>query len=151
MDIRARPLPKSYNDKARHVDRVYCRTEEGQIGPVQQRLQEFGDLGCFVVGQFGEGSTDLHKFLTTCAKQKARKMANMYGRPSSEFEESQFLQQLRRRLSVCGIRAQANCLLSRLGHMGPGVKEASERRKLARSREEIIRRDLISHWESSVR
>ena len=54
VDIRARQLPKSYVDKAKHLERVYYEVSEGQIGLVQQRLQEFSYHGCFVVGHFAE-------------------------------------------------------------------------------------------------
>ena len=54
VDIRARQLPKSYVDKAKHLERVYYGVAEGKIGLVQQRLQEFSYHGCFVVGHFAE-------------------------------------------------------------------------------------------------
>ena len=65
--------------------------------------------------------------------------------------KSQILQYLRRRLSVCSLRAQASCLLSRLGHMGEGSKDAATRRDIAKSMEERARQDIRAHWESSVR
>ena len=118
VDVRARQLPKLYKDKAKNIDRLYCGAREGQRGPIEKRLEEFGDLSCFVVGQFCEVSPDLHNFLKKCAVEKSRRLANVLGRPPSAFEESQVLQQLRWRLSVCSIRAQSSCLLSRLGHTG---------------------------------
>ena len=132
VDIRARQLPKAYRDKARHIDKAYCGIQEGQVGPIQQRLESYGDLGCFVVGQFCKGSQDIDRYLKTCAKHKAFKLTRMFGTIVSQFQGSQILQQVRRRLSVCSVRAHAACLLSCLGHIKPEAKEATERRSLAR-------------------
>ena len=67
VDVRARQLPRLYQDKAKNIDRNYCGNAEGQVGPVQRRLEQFGDLAGFVIGQFGEGSHDLHQYLIKCA------------------------------------------------------------------------------------
>ena len=138
-------------DKAKTVDQQYCGSSPHQKGPVERKLDQFGDISCFVIGQFCEASPDLHKYIAKCASEKSKRMANVLGRPPSAFEESQVLQQLRRRLSVCAVRSQASCLLARLGHTGEKAWEAAMRRDMARSREETIRQDMIAHWESSVR
>ena len=78
---------------------------------MQQELQTFGDLQCLVVGQFVEVSKDLHDLLCRWATS---------GQPVREEPCGQFLHQLCRELSA--VRAQACCLLSCLGHMGPGGK-----------------------------
>ena len=116
VEIRAKQLPKLYRDKAKNIDKTYCRVQPNQKGPVERRLEQFGDICCFVIGQFSEASPDLHSFISKCASSKSKRMANVLGRPPSAFEESQILQQLRRRLSVCATRAQASCMLARLGH-----------------------------------
>ena len=151
VDTRAKQLPRIYREKAKNIDRTYCGSADGQVGPVQRRLDEFGDLGCFVVGQFGEGSHDLHQFLIKCANEKSKRLATSTGRPPSDFERSQILQHLRRRLSVCAITAQSSCLLCRLGHMSEGAQEASVRRNLAKSRDEFARQELRAHFEAGIR
>ena len=38
------------------------------VGPMARRLQSFGELQTFVVGNWGEGSEDLHALVQTCAE-----------------------------------------------------------------------------------
>ena len=68
----------------------------------------------------------------------------------SDFERSQILQLYRRRLSVCAVKAQATCLLSRLSHFGDGARDAAKRRDISRLQEDLMRRDLRAHWEANV-
>ena len=121
------------------------------MGPVQQRLESFGDLLCLVVGQFGECSPHLHTLLARFADEKVRKMSRSGGIALGLDKQSLILQQYRRRLSVCAIRAQSSCLLSRLGHMSECARSAAQRRSQFISREEASHRDLRSHWEAFVR
>ena len=100
VDIRARQLPRLYKEKAKRVDNLYRGTEEDQIGPVQQKLEGFGDLACLVIGQFAEGSQHLHNFLLRCSELKARRIHQMTGEFPTDYDRSQILQQMRRWLSV---------------------------------------------------
>ena len=36
----------------------YLHTQEGEVGPLEQKLDNFGELFGQVVGQFAEGSLD---------------------------------------------------------------------------------------------
>ena len=94
MDGRARQLPRIYQDKAKNIDHVYCGTTEGQVGPVQRRLEQFGELAGFVIGQFCEGSHDLHQYLIKCANEKTKHQARASGLAVSDFKRSQILQLL---------------------------------------------------------
>ena len=151
VETRAKQLPKLYRDKARNIEHLYCGAVEGQTGRVQQKLEQFGDLQCFVVGQFGEASLDLHSYLKKCVTAKSRKMANVLGRPPSEFKESQILQYVWYSLSVRAVHAQSPCLLSHLGHTGDKARDAAMLRDAARSCEERVRQDVRAHFESSGR
>ena len=42
----------------------------GWVGPLVRRLQSFGELQTFVVGNWGEGSEDLHALVQTCAEAR---------------------------------------------------------------------------------
>ena len=75
----------------------------------------------------------------------------MYGRSLSAFELSHVLQQFRRRLSICAVRAQSGCLLSRLGHYGDTAAQAAKRRDQARAQDKVAKLELRAQWESSVR
>ena len=151
VDQRAHGLPKLYLDKAQKIDRKYCHTEVGHVGPLQQRLESFGKLLCLVAGQYGEVSQDFHTLLKDLAASKAAHISHMEGRPVSESERGLLLHQLRRRISVSIISAQSSCLLSRLGHMAPGAREAAKRRAAAKQREEAVMKDRRAHFEALVR
>ena len=56
VDIRVKQLPKLYKVKAKNINKNYCGSAEGQIGPVETYLEQFGEIGCYVIGRFGEGS-----------------------------------------------------------------------------------------------
>ena len=56
---------------------------------------------------------------------------------------------LRRQLSVCCVRAVADCLLTRLlqvGQAGPGAAAAARRRSIALGLEERGRKERAAHW-----
>ena len=144
-------MPKEYRDKAKHIDKTYNSTNENQVGPVQQKLESFGDLAGLVVGQFGECSQDLHNLLRSLADIRVENMARSRGIPLREDKTSLILQQYRRRLSVCAIPAQSACLLSRLGHMPERARLAAQRRAQCMRAEEASKQDLRSHFEAQVR
>ena len=100
MDQRARELPWLYTDKVRRIDVKYCGSLPGQTGPLQQRLESFGDLLCLVAGQYGDVSQDFHALLDKLAKAQALQISNREGRVVSENELGLLLHQLRRRLSL---------------------------------------------------
>ena len=151
VDKKAKQIPKLYLDKAKTIDQKYCNTRPGQVGPLQQRLQSFGELQCIVAGQYGEVSQHTHDLLRKLTACKANHISHMEGRVLSDQERSILLQQLRRQLSVSIITAQSNCLLSRLNHMSPHAKEAAQRRANTKSREELLRKDREYHFEAFLR
>ena len=69
----------------------------------------------------------------------------------STFDKSQILQRFRRRLSICAVKSQAACLLSRLSHFGEAAQLVAKRRDKARVEEDFARRDIRAHWEANVR
>ena len=151
MDKRAAKLPREYRSKARNIDQRCLGVGEDQRGPLEQKLESFGDLQGIVIGQFGEGSQDLHKLLHTFASEKADRLGRLTGRPLSDNQRGLLLQQIRRQISVCSIRAQSSCLLSRLGHTGQGARQAAQRRSADLRKQELAMIDLKSHWESNIR
>ena len=89
--------------------------------------------------------------MVTLVNSKVTHVSQLEGRPISVSERGIFLQQMRRRLSVAIITAQSSCLLSRLGHMAPGAREAAKRRSFAKHREESLAKDRQAHFEALVR
>ena len=151
VDVRAGKLAKEYSDKARHIDTQYNGTTEDQVGPVEQKLKSYGDIKGLVVGQFADCSQDLHDLLLNFADEKVLNMGRSKGISIDQSTRSLIIQQYRRRFSVCAIKAQSVCLLTRLSHMMEGARAAAQRRADFRSWEEASKRDLISHFEANVR
>ena len=79
------------------------------------------------------------------AKSRAR------GWEVGEGELGQIIGQIRRRLSCTSIRAQALCLLSRIGQLGPGARAAADRRGDALRAETTRRREAQAHWQAHVK
>ena len=74
MNKRAKLLQGEYRKKARGTNRKYGDAVEGTIGPVERKLQQYGDIHGLVVGAFGEGSEDMHTFVQTLAESKVNAM-----------------------------------------------------------------------------
>ena len=151
VDIRAERLPKEYKDKAHNIDKIYNGVSDDQVGPVESKLQSFGNIQGLVVGQFSECSQDLHNLLLNFADEKVLNLSRSKGIYFGADTRSLVIQQIRRRFSVCATRAQSACLLSRLGHFSEGARLGAQRRAHFKSREEVIRQDLRSHFDAFVR
>ena len=99
-----------------------------------------------VVGAFGEVSQDLHDLIQKLAESKANAMGLRRGREGAEEEIGIIVGQIRRSLSTTCVRAQAQCLLTRLNCVGPGFTEAAKRRRWAANEEERMRRERQAQW-----
>ena len=92
-----------------------------------------------------------HDLLAKLVTNKASLSAQIEGLHLSNSECGLLLHQMRRRLSVAIIRAQSNCLLSKLGHFHPGAKEAAKRRASAKHRDELNSQDQQAHFQVHIR
>ena len=151
VDVRADKLPKEYSDKARRIDQQYRDLPQNQDGPLVQKLKSFGDLKCLVVGQLGECSQHLQELLIRFAEEKVANDSRAAGLAIDKDKVSLKIQQYRRRLSVCTIKAQSSCLLSRVGHFTEGARQAAQRRAVLISREEASRNELRAHFTAYTR
>ena len=151
MNKRAKLLQAEYRKKARDTDRKYGVTMEGTIGPVERKLNQYGELQGLVVGAFGEGSEDLHTLVQTLAESKVNSMGLARGREGTEAELGTVVGQVRRMLSTASIRAQAQCLLTRMANVGEGVGEAAKRRHWAAVEQEKMRKERLAQWTGRVR
>ena len=79
VDTRARQLPKLYRDKAKRIDIKYHNSGGSEVGPVERKLESLGELQCLVLGQFGEGSQNLHDLLEELATVKAQAHSRSIG------------------------------------------------------------------------
>ena len=132
-DRRSAGLPELYRSKLAKYDIQFHGTVRGQSGPLVQRLQSYGKLWGLVVGPWGDGSKDLHTLIKILAESRVAARGRARGWEGGEGELGLVLGQTRRNLSCTFVRAQALCLLARLGQLGPGARQAAERRKEARS------------------
>ena len=114
VDMRARLLPAQYRSVAK---RQFVRTPEDQMGPVERKLALCGELQGLVVGAFGEVSEHLYSLVEVFASARLATMGLDRGRLGSDGE----LGQIRRKLSVTFVRAQTECSLARLPHLGVGA------------------------------
>ena len=68
------------------------------------------------------------------------------GRENSGQELAEVTGQLRRTLSCSILKANAGCLLSRVGLVGDGAESAGKRRRWAQVAEEKLRREREANW-----
>ena len=121
------------------------------IGPVENKLLQYGDLQGLVVGAFGEGSVDLHELVQTIAESRVNSVGLLRGKKCGEAELGCVVGQVRRMLSSANIRAQGQCLQARISQTGEGVGQAAKRRRWAAVEEERMRRERQAQWVSRVR
>ena len=96
-------------------------------------------------------SKDLHHFIQVCAESRVAHLTRATGRQESEHLLGLIVGQYRWLLSVTAVRAQAMCLLARVGLITPAAKEAAARRTVAmRMEEEKMRRDRRAQWMASL-
>lgn len=99
-----------------------------------------------VAGAFGDLSMDFHELIRSFAVSRAEASARSAGRAggASAGELGKVTGEIRRAMSVVVVRSQALCLLERLTQQLPGVRAASERRRIALRLEETRRRQAES-------
>ena len=150
-DRKANGLQKLYRDSLSKYDRRFHDTRPGESGPLVQRLMSFGPLWGLVVGPWGEGSKDLHSLIKILGESRVAARGQARGWEGGDGELGLVLGQIRRTLSCTFVRAQALCLLSRLGQLGPGAKSAADRRVVAQRAELARRREAQAHWLANIK
>ena len=149
-DRRARELPGTYRRPLERLDQQVRGTAPGKTGALVARLQGFGDLLCFVAGAWGDCSKDLHNLVQICAESKVEHLCRSTGRPELEGQLSVIVSQYRRLLSTCIARAQAQCLISRVGVISPQAREAARRREVAGRLERQLKEERRANWMASL-
>ena len=116
-------------------------TSPGETAALVAWLQGFGDLLCLVAGAWGDCSKDLHNLVQICAESKVEHLCRSTGRPEMEGHLSVIVSQYRRLLSTCIVRAQTQCLISRVGVISRQAREAARKREVAGRLERQLKED----------
>ena len=125
--------------------------QSGQVGPVERKLDQFGQLQGFVFGAFGEGSEDIHKMVKILAESRLKAVELQRGRVGLKGELGMITGQIRRMLSVGAVKAAAELLLRRLQHAGEGTQQAAKRREYALMEDYRLRREQEAQFAGFVR
>ena len=149
-DRRARELPATYRRPLARLDEQYHGTQAGAAGPLVRHLQSFGELQCYVGGAFGEGSAHLHSLIQSCAEARIQHLIRLTGQQDMERFLGTIVGQYRREISTCIVRAQALCLLSRIGQISPAARAAAQRRAGAARLERQRREERRAQWAASL-
>ena len=146
-DKRAQGLQQEYRRKAQKVDEsLPTHRSNGGKGPVEQRLDEFGQLIGLCFGAWGEGSEDVHKLVAAIAEARLTSQGLQRGSPGSKQELGLITGQIRRRLSLAVVKAQTSCLLARLHQVGPGNAQLAKRREWALVEDERMKSERRAQW-----
>ena len=149
MDRRADLLQGEYLNIARAADQKYNGVIPGQVGAVERKLVELGEVRGVVAGAFGEVSEATHALITHLGTSRVRTAGVKRGRRrllrSEDAERSLAISSLRRRVSVAAVRGQTFTLLGWLETLGPGTTAAVGRRQQAKELEKRWRREEAAH------
>ena len=143
---RAAGLQADYRRKARDADKETRERTGDQRGPVERRLEEFGDLIGLVFGAWGEASEGVHRLIQAMAEARMRYQSLQSGKPGSAAELGVIVGQIRRKLSLAAVKAQTECLLAKLHQVGPGTAAMNKRRQWAAQEDERMRREREAQW-----
>ena len=88
----------------------------------------------------------MHQLVQTLAESRLKYQGLQRGRPGSEQELGILVSQVRRRLSMVAVKAQVECLLSKLLQVGPGNKQLARSRVWAVKEDERMARERGSQW-----
>ena len=113
---------------------------------MHQKLHSFPPILGLVVGAFNEASENVHELVDALAKSRIDTQGLREGREKTGQELAAVVSQIRRTLSCSILRANANCLLSRLGFVGDEANMASKRRRWVQVEEEKLMREREAHW-----
>ena len=115
-------------------------------GPVERRLDEFGELLGLVVGAWGEASERVNQLVQALAEARLTFQGLERGRPGSKEELGVCVGQVRKRMSMAAVKAQVDCLLGKLHQVGPGNRQLAKRRVWAVREDERMARERGAQW-----
>ena len=133
VEVCASSLQEEYLRKARTADRLHGGAQEGGIGRVENKLISLGPVQGIVCGNFGEVSESTHHLVAAMATSRVRVAGPSRGKRGfirgEDSERALVISNIRRKLGVATVRAQASSLLGRLEVLGTGSRAAAGRWK----------------------
>ena len=136
--------------KAKNVDKNVLGMVDGQKGPVERRLEEFGEVLGLCFGAWGDASEGVHQLAQTIAESRLKYQGLQLGRPGSDLELGVLVGQVRRRLSMTVIKAQVDCLLAKIHQVGPGNTQLARKREWAVQEDLRMSRERGAQWVRQV-
>lgn len=137
---RAEAVPREYSAKAKRLDREFCDTAPGVVGPVERRLLGFGEVHGLVFGHWGETSPHVEQLLRAAAEVGSRRHWRAMRATTQEAALGSLAWMLRRRWGMTALRANARPLLDRMEYVGAGAMAAAARRTTAQRHAAEVRR-----------
>ena len=130
VKARQTTITAEYRRKMVQGDRMYNGTAEGDIGPLERRLQAYGRVRGFVFGAYGEASTDVETMVSLIAHGQAGVTWRDMGARTPTEAAAVLKDRATRWLGVAGARAHAALKLSRLQDaFGGPRRDANDRRR----------------------
>lgn len=114
VNRRAAAVQAEYDLKAAKFDRRYCGVAPGQMGPMQAKLQSYGNIIAVVSGAFGEFSDAADFLFTTMAEMGADTWHRRLNAASRDDARAFLTHHMRMQAGMCGARGCARLLLHRL-------------------------------------
>jgi len=114
---RASKVHKEYVNKCRKADVEYNGFDPstGGKGPMERRLAEFGQVRALVIGPRGEGSDDLHRFVTITSEIAAERRWRGIGARNQQEARSVIKGRMIRSIGITAVREAARMKRERLG------------------------------------
>ena len=147
MHRRGSKVYTEYRTKARNADHKYNGTAAGAVGPIEERLQQFGVVRAFVFGVYGETNEATRAEISEMAMVGAAKRWRGMGQTSQVKAYAVLKHSLTRSLGIAAVRANARMrlrvlsLLSKGGTSVPVGSAADENRHHEEAERENYRRN----------
>jgi len=129
VGARAAEVAGEYRRKARRLDQELLGVAAGAVGPVQARLESYGEVVPVVFGAFGEVSAGVRRLVDMIVERRLVRVAGTTDR-EAKGERSVIVSYVRRRLSLVGARARAQERRKRLAWVGDEAAGLLRRRGL---------------------
>ena len=113
VERRVARLPAERRAQLASTDREVFGTQQGQVGPLEARLNAFPQILGVATGSFGEWSQSLVDLLKTYADMGASAWQDKLGAPTVGAARSTLLWKMRGELGMCVARGHAKLIIQR--------------------------------------